>query len=177
MLVNRHYQRIQHYVCRRGASYHAAQDVTQEVFLKAWHKREAYDPQYAYLAWLYTIARRTSITHHRKVERHQEVKEREPEDTRTPADALNEQDQAVQLWSAARRLLKEDAFLMLWMVYRDGISLKEVAGVMGKSEASIKTAICRSRQTLLKDFEKRQRSVGQTNETANQLLTPEWGAS
>lgn len=53
---------IYNYVCYR-LGYESAEDITADIFSKAWAKRGSYDPQKGTpKTWLWTIARRVVIT-------------------------------------------------------------------------------------------------------------------
>jgi RNA polymerase sigma-70 factor (ECF subfamily) len=45
---------------------HIAEDLTSEIFLKAYDAYESYDETYAFSTWIYRIARNTLIDHFRK---------------------------------------------------------------------------------------------------------------
>ena len=57
--------RIYRYVFFRVTDTEVAEDLTSEVFLKAWENLHRYRPGGPFLAWLYTIARNTVIDHYR----------------------------------------------------------------------------------------------------------------
>ncbi len=52
---------------RVGASKETAEDLTQEVFLKALAAFESYDPKISKSSWIFTIARHHLINHHEKI--------------------------------------------------------------------------------------------------------------
>jgi RNA polymerase sigma-70 factor (ECF subfamily) len=66
-MIYRHHQAdILRYLFRRLGDHDAAQDLTQQVFLKAWQAIPRYrDRGHPLLAWLYTIARHQVIDHAR----------------------------------------------------------------------------------------------------------------
>lgn len=51
---------------RVGGDNNLAEDITSDVFLKAFKRFESYDTQYAFSTWIFTIARNTLIDHYRK---------------------------------------------------------------------------------------------------------------
>jgi DNA-directed RNA polymerase specialized sigma24 family protein len=57
--------RIYRYVFFRVTDTELAEDLTSEVFLKAWENLRRYRPGGPFIAWLYTIARNTVIDHYR----------------------------------------------------------------------------------------------------------------
>lgn len=58
-VYNRFRKPILQYVSGRIFDSQMAEDVTQEVFIKAFRFRDSYDAQYAFSTWLWTIARNT----------------------------------------------------------------------------------------------------------------------
>src|SRR3954465_12285093 len=56
LLTERHRRELQVHCYRMLANYDDAQDMTQETFLRAWHKRESFRGKAALRTWLYRIA-------------------------------------------------------------------------------------------------------------------------
>jgi RNA polymerase sigma-70 factor (ECF subfamily) len=58
-LYSRYRKPISRYVSSRIANNHVAEELTQEVFFKAYRYRESYQERYALSTWLWTIAKNT----------------------------------------------------------------------------------------------------------------------
>ena len=56
LVTERHRRELQVHCYRMLANYEDAQDMTQETFLRAWHKRESFQGHAALRTWLYRIA-------------------------------------------------------------------------------------------------------------------------
>ena len=56
LITERHRRELQVHCYRMLANYEDAQDMTQETFLRAWHKRESFRGDAALRTWLYRIA-------------------------------------------------------------------------------------------------------------------------
>jgi RNA polymerase sigma-70 factor (TIGR02960 family) len=56
LITERHRRELQVHCYRMLANYQDAQDLTQETFLRAWHKRESFRGHAALRTWLYRIA-------------------------------------------------------------------------------------------------------------------------
>lgn len=65
-LYGRHLAAIQHYIQKRVSERCDAEDLTQTVFVKAWHALRDYQPSGApFRAWLYRIAHNAIVDHYR----------------------------------------------------------------------------------------------------------------
>ena len=147
-LMGRYYARILQFVSRKLSCQHTAQDLTQEVFVVAWQKAGTYKSEYPYIAWLYTIARRRIASWYRRSSRVIDLPETSEVDDRSPMRDLSEREQAEFVWQLAARLLSDDAYLIMWMMYRDDIPLKKVAAALERSESAVKVTVFRARKTL-----------------------------
>lgn len=121
-----------------------AEDLTQEVFLRAWKARESYDrSKAAGRTWLFRIARNALIDHYRK-------KRESTNDS--AAQELIEKTAEVELENAAlrhsiqqglERLSDEDRELITLRYIQD-LELMEIAEIVGKNYNAVKVAIHRA---------------------------------
>ncbi len=65
-LIERHFASMYSYVFRFVRTTAAAEDVTQEVFIKVWKQLHRFKPGTGLRPWLFRIARNTAIDHLRK---------------------------------------------------------------------------------------------------------------
>lgn len=61
-----YFQNVYRYVCSLTRDRHLAEEITQETFLKAMEAIDRFDGRKDILAWLFTIARNTYVSHCRK---------------------------------------------------------------------------------------------------------------
>ena len=66
LLVNRYQKTIHTFVWRKIGDFHTAQELTQDIFLKAYKKLSLLKPPYHFLGWLHVIAARRCIAWKRK---------------------------------------------------------------------------------------------------------------
>ncbi len=130
----RYVQRIHAFVYFRvGGNRAVAEDLTQEIFLKAFEAFERYDPARGEVAWLYTIARNHLINQHAKM--HPDASLEEVEGSRlASADArerVMSDDDCQRLLKTIDALTEEDARLVR-MKYLEGWSFDELAELFGK---------------------------------------------
>lgn len=140
LLVGRHHTRVFAFLLALTRHRQDAEDLTQETFLRAWNKFHRYNPDLPLLPWLFTIARRQSISALRRKRPipAEDLTTNEPE----PAN------RALWLWEIAKAHLTPDAYGALWLHYREELSLKEIAAVLGKREGAIKVILHRARKSL-----------------------------
>jgi RNA polymerase sigma-70 factor (ECF subfamily) len=127
-----------------------AADIAQETFIIAYQKILSYDPQYAFATWLFTIARRRSLTVIRRAKRFV------PEGTdfmwlESTVQSQEAQQYARDVRAAVARLprrYREVVALHYWQ----GLTYQEIAHVLGTTEGSIKGWMSRAKVLLRKDL-------------------------
>lgn len=138
---------LKHFALRLTGDVHRAEDLVQVTMLKAWAKRNSFDPDTNLRAWLFTILRNTFYSDLRKYRREVE----DIDDLR--ASALYEepcQDHVLalkELISAICELpLKQRKPVVLMGAY--GFSQLEAAEACGCTIGTIKSRVSRARTTL-----------------------------
>ena len=145
-LVHRHHQRLLGFLRGRLDTLADAEDVAQQTFVKAWHNMHRFDCSCRFSPWLYTIAARLAISHHRKRKYCQLPDlEREPAPT---SRATIEDEARNRLWEIARDGLATAQFEALWLFYRGELSVKDTAAAMGKTQVHVKVLLFRGRTAL-----------------------------
>lgn len=151
-LVKRHEARLFNFLCQKAPRREDAEDLAQRTFINAWQKINQYRTESSFATWLYTIARNLTISYYRKHGKvtHCELEVATPNlvERETPADTLSESEEHAALWRAAREVLKDDAFDVLWLKYKEQQSIAEIATVLGRTEISVKVMLHRSRKKL-----------------------------
>jgi RNA polymerase sigma-70 factor (ECF subfamily) len=156
-LVERHRHEL-HVHCRRLlGSYEEAEDMVQETFLRAWHKREQYAGRSTFRAWLYRIATNCCLDHLAKQPEADEplrletIPDDVPEPSTPGADTVAVTRETLELafLTALQHLPpKQRAVLILRDVL--GWSAKECADLLTISVASANSALQRARPTMKK---------------------------
>ena len=151
-LVQRHEARLFNFLCQKAPSREDAEDLAQHTFVNAWQRIGQYRTEASFATWLYTIARNLTISHYRKHGKvtlcELEVAEPKLVERETPADTLAEIEEHAALWRVARETLKEEAFDVLWMKYKEQLSIAEIATVLTRTEISVKVMLHRARKKL-----------------------------
>lgn len=128
-----------------------AEDLTSQVFLKAWEKLDSYELRNVpFGAWLFRIARNAVIDHYRA---HRESTSLESDDAtwlKAPQDVDAEVESKIDTeWLLATlSQLTEDQRQVLTLKFIEGLSTQEIAQVMGKREGAIRALQMRGLQAL-----------------------------
>jgi RNA polymerase sigma-70 factor (ECF subfamily) len=139
-------QPILNYLYRLLGDADRAEELAQDVFLKAYRALPALPADANQRAWLYRIATNTAYDHLRRSKLLQWLplmEERElPTAEGSPEERTGEQ-QAVQR-ALSQLPLDYRAALILFSV--QGYSIKEIGEMLGVSEGAVKTRLCRARE-------------------------------
>ena len=126
-------------------------DLAQEIAAQLWHAYPKYDPARSFSTWMYRVALNVAISQLRSVDvrhRHDAVPLDEHLHDLADASATDpERDQHVRLLQAfiARQPPLERALLLL---YLDERPQREIAEILGISEANVSTKVGRLKQRL-----------------------------
>ncbi len=138
-----HYEaKIYSYIYHRVGSQPVAQDLTSQVFLRvleAIQYQRAWDSSFS--GWLYRIAHNLVIDHYRRRGRDTQVPIDDlpmlPSHSEGPEHAAERALTAASLRNAINRLTEEQAQVVT-LRFLEGLSITEVAELMGKTEGAIK---------------------------------------
>jgi RNA polymerase sigma-70 factor, ECF subfamily len=140
-----------------------AEDLAQEVFIKAFRRLDTYDPQRKLSSWLFKIAHNTTIDHLRRHVPETVPLEAEKDDDRSgrgglaavlsdtgaqsPAAAAERRDMARGLERAIARLRPEYRESVV-LFYLEGASYQEICEATGLPLGTVKTNLHRARKEL-----------------------------
>jgi RNA polymerase sigma-70 factor (ECF subfamily) len=143
----------------------AAEDLAQEVFIKAFRRLDTYDPQRKFSSWLFKIAHNTTIDHLRRHSPETVPLETDKDDERRglasvlpdaaaedPLAAAERRDLARALERAIARLRTEYRESVV-MFYLEGASYQEICEVTGLPLGTVKTNLHRARKELAQHME------------------------
>jgi RNA polymerase sigma-70 factor (ECF subfamily) len=143
------------YVRSRVWGYHDSQDVTAEVFAKAWQSWPSYNPSRGGVApWLFRIAQRTVADWHRR-HRSEASHSSEPRSLEEVAPtvlqgldaALLDQEMLTDLGWALAQLSDRDRNCVA-LRFAGGLKMAEVAEVLGMSTGAVKMVLSRALKRL-----------------------------
>lgn len=142
----------------------AAEELAQDVFVRAYERLNTFDVRKPMKPWLVKIAFRLALEHWRAQVRETARRRafatmlRASHDDPPPPERLSVREQAEVLWQAVFALpLAQRTAVVLY--YRENLTVKEVAKAMGVSPGTVKTHLLRARAAILinlraKGFEK-----------------------
>jgi len=150
-LYDGYVERVYRYIYFRVEDDLMAEDLTSQVFLKAWENLGRYQSGGLFLAWLYTIARNTVIDHYRT--RKQVVPLEEVVSLAVEKDGLEKRmefQDNIEVLRTGLQQLTGDQQQVLILRFIAQMSTKEIARMMGKREGAIRALQMRALQALAK---------------------------
>ncbi|MEW6569248.1 MAG: sigma-70 family RNA polymerase sigma factor [Chloroflexota bacterium] len=150
-LYDEHVDRIYRYLLSRLGTPEAAEDVTSEVFLKAWEQLPRHRlGSRPFAAWLFRVAHNAIIDEIRRARR---VNDRELSGPLPAANPGGPEVGAEQRLRAARvrqalKDLTEDQRQVLALRFFGGLTTREIAREMGKREGAVRALQMRGLQAL-----------------------------
>ena len=135
-----------------------AEDLTADTFERAWRARHRFRPERAtFGTWLFTIAQRVVIDWQRRQARRPWLKlsEEQPGDAPSPESQVEESEQQRQLRRLVRSL-EPPAQELIAFKFGAGMTNRDIAQILDKSETAVGSAIHRIMQKLRTQWEKSQ---------------------
>jgi RNA polymerase sigma-70 factor (ECF subfamily) len=166
-LVERYQNRLVGVLYHLTGSLEEAEDLCQEVFLRIYRARKGYRARSKFSTWLFTIANNLALNHLRSKGRNpslpmsnsgtnsqavlsmaQQLASREG----TPSAPVRQAELA-DLVQAALSVLNEDQKMAVLLNKFEEMSYAEIADVMGRSAAAVKSLLARARNQLREQLE------------------------
>jgi RNA polymerase sigma-70 factor, ECF subfamily len=157
-LVCRYETRVFEFLRRSVGCVQDAEDLTQQVFLQAYRGLPRFQTDRRFATWVFTIARRVAISHHRKARPEME-RDVEPAEERTPFSILADRESESDLWNWARSQLSDNQFTALWLQISESFTVRDIAVAMGKTQTHVKVLLYRGRRCLAKAWGQRKADV------------------
>lgn len=152
-LYEAYIERIYRYIYYRVVDNMLAEDLTSQVFLKAWEKLDSYEPgQSPFAAWLYRIARNTIIDYYRTKKAAislDEIEHLKISHTDEVDKKLDLQAQAQELHEALLALTAQQQKVLVLRFIR-GFSTAEIARQLGKQQGAVRALQMRGLHELSK---------------------------
>jgi len=154
-LYDAYIERIYRYVYFRVADQQMAEDITSQVFLKAWEKLDSYQiGSSPFIAWLYRIAHNSVIDHYRTRKISISLENANPSEI-SHEDGTDEkldlQLKSRQLRDALQELTEEQQQVLI-LKFISQLSTAEIAQQLGKQPGAIRALQMRALQGLARYF-------------------------
>jgi RNA polymerase sigma-70 factor (ECF subfamily) len=149
-LFARHQTRVYRFVLRLLRNESSAEDVVSDVFLDVWRQAGQFEARAAVSTWILSIARFKALSVMRRrtnVELNADMMANIPDPADGPEVALQRKNAGEVLRRGLARLSAAHAEV-IDLVYYHGKSIKEVAEIIGISEATVKTRMFHARKKL-----------------------------
>ena len=147
-LIERYSKKLYLFIYNKTGNNEDTEDIIQDTFLKAYRNLSSYDPKWNFSTWIYTIASRTAASHFR----YENVRKKEPmiqlNPVTTPEEEVMKEDIS-GIWKAAGKLSKKK-YEIIRLRYGDGLSIREIGKITGKSPVNIRVLIYRAKNELIR---------------------------
>ena len=147
-LIKRYSKKLYLFIFNRTGNREDTEDIIQETFLKAYKNLSGYDPKWNFSTWIYTIAMRISISHFR----YNNVRDMNPifplSQTESPEEKMIKGD-AGNIWEAAGKL-GIARYEVIRLRYGDGLTIKEIGKITGKTAVNIRVILYRAKNELIR---------------------------
>jgi len=145
-------------------NFDASQDVAQEVFLAAWVQIKKLRNPSSFLPWIRQITRNTAHAYMRDEMKHRALSEADAilADTADPHASPDQQylrEEEHRLLAEALDELPAESREVLFLYYREGCSIQQVADLLGMRDDAVKQRLSRARARLREEMLER---IGKT---------------
>jgi RNA polymerase sigma-70 factor (ECF subfamily) len=146
-LYDAYISQIYKFVYYKTLHQETAEDISAEVFIKAWRKLSQFKDG-SFVAWLYTIARHAVIDYYRRHHEHQDIDD--CWDLKDGTDFLGMIDQGLNLEKmkvALQSLRSEDREILIMRFWQE-LSFAEISQLLNKREGAVKMSCARALERL-----------------------------
>jgi RNA polymerase sigma-70 factor, ECF subfamily len=153
-IYRKYLEQVYYYLFARVGDRHAAEDLTAQVFLEALEGLPRYRDKGNFPAWLFTIARRKAVDHHRRNQ--PEVELHAAKNTQDPGqDMLANLLHAESLQSLNQLItnLEEDERELLRLRFAAGLKYADLAALLKRKESAVKMNLYRLLSRLKRQLE------------------------
>ncbi len=156
-LVEKHQDLVYTIVPRIISSAEEAEEVAQDVFVKAYNKLSDYKGEAKFSTWLYRIAYNTAVSHTRKKKieflamDEEVIVNHSEEDVQQEVMGLSTEEQNKLIKKALAILPRTDS-LMITLFYYHGKDIEEISEIVGLTQSNVKVKLFRIRKRLFKEM-------------------------
>lgn len=160
-LLDKYSSRVFTLVYRIVGNREDAEELTQDVFLKAFRKLDSFKGDSSFSTWIYRIAYNASISQTRKhhpdcLSLEEELVAGSEEDLSAHLEETDAQEQ-IDMLEAALGALPADERAFILLFYKEEKSIEEIALITGFSAGNVKVKLHRIRKKLMEIIKKMQK--------------------
>lgn len=160
-IVRQYWRKVFNVAYKFVGKHDAAEDLTQDIFLKIFKSLHTFDRRANFQTWLISISRNLCIDHYRSVRKERETIDRDVDANELsplsrdpgPVAALEQQDR-VQLLRDAMASLPDTLRIAVLMRDIQELSYQEIADTLRLPEGTVKSRINRGRTELARQIRK-----------------------
>ncbi|MCB0650085.1 MAG: sigma-70 family RNA polymerase sigma factor [Saprospiraceae bacterium] len=152
-LYNRYYPKVEQYCLKSLNDMQAAQDATQEVFIKVFERLSTLKNPELWVAWLFSVTRNVVLNIHKKNDRLRMENVDEfnlPAEDNSGIEALQEKEHKL---AVLPKLLNTPDGRILKMKYVNGLSIEQMSNDMHLKESAVKMRLLRARHHIINMYE------------------------
>jgi RNA polymerase sigma-70 factor (ECF subfamily) len=147
-LVERYQSRLFNFLYRYLREREAAEDLTQEVFLKVYQAAPRFEPRAKVRTWIFAIAYNVAVNELRRRQRRGFFGLLAHEERAMEVSKAEAQLELEETMTEALGLLPGNQRAALLLRVRDELSYQEIAEILGVSRASVESLLFRGRERL-----------------------------
>ena len=144
-LVSGYQNGLLRFLLTRSASFADAEDALQDTLINAYRYIGSYDARWRFSTWLYRIAINNAARNRHPAS--VDIGELCDEESDPLLQCMADSDRE-NLWLAARRLLRDDVYVAMWLRYVEDLSIQDISAVLDRSAAWTKVNLMRGRKAL-----------------------------
>ncbi len=154
-LYDSYIDRLYRFIYFRVGNEQMAEDLSSQVFLKAWENLGRYEMRgLSFGAWLFRIARNLVIDHYRTRKDHESLEEDgSSSDSALMVDGSMDAKFEAEWLRLAMKQLTDDQRTVLTLKFIEGLDTAEVAEIMGKRQGAVRALQLRGLQALAEILE------------------------
>jgi len=136
---------------------HIAEELTEDTFFRLMTKKARFSGKGSFKSWLYSVGRNVSVDYLRRQKRRPTVSIEDAENSLREEQSLEDayiKEESKRMVHRALSTLSSDYRAVLWLVFFEGFSSKEVAKILGKSDRQTANLLYRAKQSLKLKLEK-----------------------
>jgi RNA polymerase sigma-70 factor (ECF subfamily) len=148
-LYNIYFDRIYRYVFYQVKDRMTAEDLVEEIFVKAWKAIGSYRGKgWAFSSWLYRIAHNYLVDYFRKSQKRRSLEIEKVDFVASNEHELVERKTEEQELREAISCLRDNQRQVIILKFIEGLDNREISRIMGKSEGAIRILQMRALTTL-----------------------------